>query len=220
MPSPSVARRTRFASFALSLVFWALILTVSVKYVILILRADNRGEGGVLSLATLVAHGLAGKSERIRAMVMIPAIIGLALFYGDGLITPAISVLSAVEGLNSVEPALQPWIVPLAVLVLGGLFLLQARGTGRVGKLFGPVMLLWFAVLAMLGIAQIVQNPGVLAALNPPIQFSENAVAAADVSDIVHFDDVHTLRIYPPGQTASNGHASGRSYVGRHTDVA
>jgi KUP system potassium uptake protein len=151
----------------LSLVFWALILTVSVKYVILILRADNRGEGGVLSLATLVSHALAGKSERARAAVMIPAIIGLALFYGDGLITPAISVLSAVEGLNTVEPALKPWIVPLAVLVLTALFLLQARGTGRVGRLFGPVMCVWFLVLALLGIAQIVQNPRVLLALNP-----------------------------------------------------
>src|SRR5215217_7680528 len=136
----------------LSLVFWSLLLVVTVKYVALILRADNRGEGGVLALCRLI-----------------PAltIAGLALFYGDGLITPAISVLSAVEGLETAAPALSPYIVPIAVLILVGLFLIQSRGTASVGRVFGPVMLVWFATLGLLSLAQIVRNPGVLAALNP-----------------------------------------------------
>src|SRR5215217_3158160 len=136
----------------LSLVFWSLLLVVTVKYVALILRADNRGEGGVLALCRLI-----------------PAltIAGLALFYGDGLITPAISVLSAVEGLETAAPALSPYIVPIAVLILVGLFLIQSRGSASVGRIFGPVMLVWFTTLGLLGLAQIVQNPAVLAALDP-----------------------------------------------------
>ena len=150
----------------LSLVFWSLILVVTVKYVVLILRADNRGEGGVLALGTLAARAVPRTPALCR---LIPAltIAGLALFYGDGLITPAISVLSAVEGLETAAPALEPYVVPIAALVLLGLFLIQSRGTASVGALFGPVMLAWFATLGLLGLAQIVQNPAVLAALDP-----------------------------------------------------
>ena len=150
----------------LSLVFWSLLLIVTVKYVILILRADNRGEGGVLALGTLASQAV----PRTPALCwLIPAltIAGLALFYGDGLITPAISVLSAVEGLKTAAPGLEPYIVPIAGVVLLGLFLIQSRGTASVGRLFGPVMLVWFAVVGLLGLIQIVQNPTVLAALNP-----------------------------------------------------
>jgi KUP system potassium uptake protein len=150
----------------LSLVFWSLILVVTVKYVVLILRADNRGEGGVLALGSLASRAVP-RTPAFSWFIAILTIAGLALFYGDGLITPAISVLSAVEGLNTAAPALEPYVVPIAALVLLGLFLLQSRGTARVGALFGPVMLAWFVTLGLLGFAQIVQNPAVLAALDP-----------------------------------------------------
>jgi KUP system potassium uptake protein len=150
----------------LSLVFWSLTLIVSVKYVVLILRADNRGEGGVLALGTLAARAV-GHSPRLRPLVLGLSLGGLALFYGDGLITPAISVLSAIEGLGTATPALEPYVVPLAALVLLALFLVQSRGTARVGALFGPVMLAWFATLGLLGLAQIVRYPDVLRALDP-----------------------------------------------------
>jgi len=151
----------------LSLVFWALVLTVTVKYVILILRADNRGEGGVLALARLASNALPTGAIRQRSLILLASIIGLALFFGDGLITPAISVLSAVEGIQAVQAGLKPYIVPIAVAILTLLFLIQARGTGRVGRLFGPVMLLWFATLAGLGLWHVAHNPSVLKALNP-----------------------------------------------------
>jgi KUP system potassium uptake protein len=150
----------------LSLVFWSLILVVTVKYVVLILRADNRGEGGVLALSTLAARALPD-TPALRRLVYALAIAGLALFYGDGLITPAISVLSAVEGLETAAPALHAYVVPIAALVLLALFLVQSRGTASVGRVFGPVMLVWFATLGLLGLAQVVRNPGVLAALDP-----------------------------------------------------
>ncbi len=150
----------------LSLVFWSLILIVSLKYVVLILRADNRGEGGVLALGTLASRAVR-HSSRLQLLVLGLSLGGLALFYGDGLITPAISVLSAIEGLETAAPALEPYVVPLAALVLFGLFAIQSRGTATVGKLFGPVMLVWFSTLGLLGLTQIVQNPGVLSALDP-----------------------------------------------------
>jgi KUP system potassium uptake protein len=150
----------------LSLVFWSLILVVTVKYVVLILRADNRGEGGVLALGTLASRAVPG-TPMLCWLISALTIAGLALFYGDGLITPAISVLSAVEGLETAAPALEPYVVPIAALVLLGLFLIQSGGTARVGALFGPVMLAWFATLGLLGLAQIVQHPDVLAALDP-----------------------------------------------------
>jgi KUP system potassium uptake protein len=151
----------------LSLVFWSLVLIVSIKYVLLILRADNRGEGGVLALGTLAAQAIGDRSRHLQGLVLVLSLGGLALFYGDGLITPAISVLAAVEGLETAAPGLEPYVVPLAVLVLFGLFLFQSRGTASVGRLFGPVMLTWFATVGLLGFAQIVQSPGVLAALDP-----------------------------------------------------
>jgi KUP system potassium uptake protein len=151
----------------LSLVFWSLVLTVTVKYVILILRADNRGEGGVLALARLASNALPHGAVRQRSLILLASIIGLTLFFGDGLITPAISVLSAVEGIQAVQPGLKDFVVPIAAGILAMLFLIQARGTGRVGRLFGPIMCLWFATLAGLGIWHIAQNPSVLVALNP-----------------------------------------------------
>ncbi len=151
----------------LSILFWAVTLTVTIKYVMLIMRADNKGEGGVLALATLATQGLNGKSRNVRRAITLFAVIGLALFYGDAIITPAISVLGAVEGLDVVTPALTPFVVPLSLIILVGLFTLQARGTARVGRLFGPVMLVWFLVLGVLGAWQIAKHPGVLWAINP-----------------------------------------------------
>ena len=151
----------------LSVLFWAVTLTVTIKYVTLIMRADNKGEGGVLALATLATHGLNGGSRRIRQAITLLAVIGLALFYGDAIITPAVSVMGAVEGLSAVAPAFTPFVLPLSVVVLVALFLLQARGTADVGRLFGPVMLLWFVVLGVLGAWQIAKNPAVLLAVNP-----------------------------------------------------
>ena len=149
----------------LSLIFWSLILVVTVKYVLFMLRADNRGEGGILALMALVAEKL-GRGPR-RRIALLLGMIGAALFFGDALLTPAISVLSAVEGLEVAAPVLQPWIVPLSVIVLVVLFAVQRRGTGKVGRIFGPIMLLWFAVLALLGVMSIVRAPTVLAAVDP-----------------------------------------------------
>ncbi len=151
----------------LSTLFWAVTLTVTIKYVTLIMRADNKGEGGVLALATLGTHGLNGKGRHIRVGITMLAVVGLALFYGDAIITPAISVMSAVEGLSAVTPAFEPMVIPLALVILVALFLLQARGTADVGRLFGPVMLIWFVVLGVLGAWQIAKNPSVLWAINP-----------------------------------------------------
>jgi KUP system potassium uptake protein len=151
----------------LSILFWAVTLTVTIKYVTLIMRADNKGEGGVLALATLATQGLIGKSRRVRRTITLVAVVGLSLFYGDAIITPAISVMSAVEGLSAIEPGFTAWVVPLSLVILVMLFVLQARGTERVGRLFGPVMLVWFAVLGVLGAWQIVQHPAVLQAVNP-----------------------------------------------------
>ncbi|SKA33946.1 KUP system potassium uptake protein [Enhydrobacter aerosaccus] len=158
----------------LSILFWAVTLTVTIKYVTLIMRADNKGEGGVLALATLASQGLAGRNvnieggtRRLRRLITAVAVIGLSLFYGDAVITPAISVMSAVEGLSAVEPGFSAYVVPLSLLILVLLFILQARGTAGVGRLFGPVMLIWFGVLGVLGLWQIIRHPAVLLALNP-----------------------------------------------------
>jgi len=151
----------------LSTLFWAVTLTVTIKYVTLIMRADNKGEGGVLALATLASHGLNGGSPRVRHAIITLAVVGLALFYGDAIITPAVSVMGAVEGLSAAAPAFEPFVVPLVLVILVALFLLQARGTADVGRLFGPVMFVWFVVLAVLGAWQIAKNPSVLWAVNP-----------------------------------------------------
>jgi KUP system potassium uptake protein len=147
----------------LSLIVWALILIVTVKYVLILLRADNDGEGGTLALMALADRALGGKSYAILLL----GIISAALFYGDALITPAISVLSAVEGLKIATPGLEAYVVPLTVLILFGLFAVQSHGTARVAAFFGPITLLWFIALAVAGMAHIAQNPGVLAAFNP-----------------------------------------------------
>jgi len=149
----------------LSLVFWALVIVVSIKYIVFIMRANNKGEGGIMALMALV---LRGEKDPARARVlMLMGLFGAALFYGDGLITPAISVLSAVEGLEVATPAFKPYVIPLTLMVLVALFLIQKRGTGSVGALFGPIMVVWFVTLAVLGAISIAQAPQVLAALNP-----------------------------------------------------
>jgi len=150
----------------LSLIAYSLLLVVTVKYVIVIMRADNRGEGGLLALTALVLRTV-GQSDRARFWVLAAGLVGAALFYGDGIITPAISVLSAVEGLNVATPFFQPYVVPISLGLLIALFAIQYRGTAAVGGLFGPIMLVWFTVLAFLGIANIAGNPRILLALNP-----------------------------------------------------
>lgn len=151
----------------LSLILWSLIIVVSVKYVIFMLRADNKGEGGVFALLSLLNAKSENTSRAGKAVFVVMAIFGAALLYGDGIITPAISVLSAMEGLGVATDAAQPFIVPATCVVLISLFMVQKHGTERIGKVFGPVMVLWFATLAALGIMSIVQTPEVLAALNP-----------------------------------------------------
>jgi len=149
----------------LSLIVWALLLTVTVKYVVFILRADNKGEGGILALMALAQRGVA--DPRARQVLATVGIVGACLFFGDGIITPAISVLSAVEGLKIVTPALEPVVVPISIVILVALFLVQFRGTARIGAVFGPVCAVWFAAIGLLGAIEVVHNPDVLAALSP-----------------------------------------------------
>ena len=149
----------------LSLIAWALILVVAVKYVSLIMRADNHGEGGILALLALAQE--AAQTPRARNILVLIALGGAALFYGDSMVTPAISVLSAIEGIGVGTPALNRFVVPITVVVLVLLFLVQRRGTASVGRLFGPVMLVWFAVIGLDGLVHIAEDPRVLAALNP-----------------------------------------------------
>jgi KUP system potassium uptake protein len=151
---------------ALSLIVWALVLVVTVKYVLVIMRADNRGEGGLLALTALVLRRTSRDRKRYL-WIMAAGLVGAALFYGDGVITPAISVLSAVEGLKVATPLFDPYVIPISVVLLAALFLVQRRGTAAVGGLFGPVMLVWFAVLGLLGIWGIAQHPRILLAINP-----------------------------------------------------
>jgi KUP system potassium uptake protein len=150
----------------LSLIFWSLVLIVSVKYLAFVLRADNRGEGGILALMALTHPG-GGEGRRPRYVMLLLGLFGAALLYGDGVITPAISVLGAVEGLTVRQPAFAEWIVPVAVVILVGLFLLQQRGTGGVGAIFGPVMFCWFVAIAALGAAAILDHLEVLGAISP-----------------------------------------------------
>jgi KUP system potassium uptake protein len=152
----------------LSLIFWALILIVSVKYLVFVLRADNRGEGGILALMALAFPEREKRAiSRTTWVLLACGVFGAALLYGDGLITPAISVLGAMEGLEVATPALKPYVVPLTIAILVGLFSVQRIGTGGVGRVFGWVMLLWFTTLALLGIKQIIQVPEVLKCVNP-----------------------------------------------------
>ncbi|HET8711586.1 MAG TPA: potassium transporter Kup [Spongiibacteraceae bacterium] len=150
----------------LSLFVWSLIVVVTVKYVVFIMRANNKGEGGIIALMTLALQK--GKPEsRSQKIIVALGLFGAALFYGDGVITPSISVLSAVEGIEVITPAFKPFVIPITLAILIGLFLLQRHGTAKVGALFGPVMIVWFAVLSVLGVRAIVQFPAVLAAINP-----------------------------------------------------
>ncbi len=173
---------------SLSAFFWALIVVVSLKYVAIILRADNRGEGGIMALIALALHDAQDNPRRLQVITVI-GILGAAMFYGDGMVTPAISVLSAVEGLEIVAPALHSFVIPLTLLVLFALFFVQKRGTARIGALFAPVMLVWFSTLATLGLLNIVDNPHVLLALNPlyAIEFlaANHAMALVAMGNVV-----------------------------------
>ena len=150
----------------LSLFFWSLMIVVTLKYVSFIMRANNEGEGGIVALMTLATDRKDGKSFRNLFLVTL-GLIGAAFFYGDGVITPAISVLSAVEGLELITPNFKPFIVPISIIIIVGLFVFQRKGTASVGALFGPIMIVWFVVLAILGISGIVEHPEVLMAVNP-----------------------------------------------------
>nr|WP_240914979.1 potassium transporter Kup [Rubrivivax benzoatilyticus] len=150
----------------LSLIFWTMTIIVSLKYVLLILRADNRGEGGLIAMLALATTAVAEK-PRLRRGLLALGMFGTAIFYGDGVITPAVSVLSAVEGLEVAAPQLEHWVVPITLIVLTGLFTVQRFGTGGIGRAFGPVTLVWFATLIALGAPQIAEHPGVLIAMLP-----------------------------------------------------
>jgi KUP system potassium uptake protein len=150
----------------LSLIFWALVIVISIKYLVFVLRADNHGEGGILALTALVTPiSPTGRTE--RSLLIMLGLFGAALLYGDGIITPAISVLGAMEGLSVATPVLQPYVVPITIVILVALFAVQHHGTAGVGTVFGPITLVWFAVLAVLGAMQIARYPAVLAAVNP-----------------------------------------------------
>jgi KUP system potassium uptake protein len=151
---------------AVSVIFWGLMMVVTLKYVMLILRADNRGEGGIMALTALAVEAVGAKAGK-RLVLLLLGVFGAALFYGDSVITPAISVLSAVEGLEVVTPTLKPFVLPICAVVLIALFAVQRFGTGLVGKLFGPIIVIWFAVLAVFGVFEIIQKPIILTALNP-----------------------------------------------------
>jgi len=150
----------------LSLVLWSLLIVVALKYITFIMRADNKGEGGIMAMMAL-AQRATRQYPRTRKLVILAAVLGAALFFGDGVITPSITVLSAVEGLEVAAPALSHWVVWIAVIVLVTLFLIQKRGTGGVGSIFGPVMCVWFVALGLIGLYNIVQHPLVLRAINP-----------------------------------------------------
>ncbi len=151
---------------AVSTLLWALMFIVTLKYVVLILRADNRGEGGIMALSALAMRA-AGSTARRRNLLLLIGVFGAALFYGDSVITPAISVLGAAEGLEVFAPDLKPWVVPISVAIIVGLFLFQRHGTERVGRLFGPVILVWFVVLGVTGAWHITRAPAILVALSP-----------------------------------------------------
>ncbi|WP_341914138.1 potassium transporter Kup [Polaromonas sp. YR568] len=150
----------------LSIFFWTLTVIVSIKYVLLVLRADNNGEGGLVAMLALASQAVKDKPE-LRRILLIIGIFGTSLFYGDGVITPAISVLSAVEGLEVISPAFEKYVIPATLVILFALFAVQKRGTAGIGKFFGPITLVWFAVLALLGAAQIITNPIILKAVSP-----------------------------------------------------
>jgi KUP system potassium uptake protein len=146
----------------LSLMFWSLIIVITIKYLLIVMRADNDGEGGILALAALLTG-----NELTRRRLILPSLFGTALLYGDGMITPAISVLSAVEGVEVAAPSIHRWVLPTVAVILVGSFSIQRRGTEIVGRFFGPVMLVWFLVISILGLVEIAGEPSVLRALDP-----------------------------------------------------
>lgn len=154
----------------LSLIFWSLILIISLKYHLLILKADNNGEGGILALTALISKIFKNTSKRLKVLTLF-GLFGTALLYGDGIITPAISVLSAIEGLELVSPGLHSYVVPITVLILIALFSIQSHGTEKIGKIFGPITLFWFLTLGLLGLVKVIDNPHVLMAMSPHYAF-------------------------------------------------
>src|SRR6476469_7962406 len=152
----------------LSMIFWSMMIVVTLKYVMIIMRADNKGEGGSLALLALINRTMGGKKKWANSIVML-GVFATALFYGDSMITPAISVLSAVEGFTTVNAGLAPFVVPIAVGILVGLFAIQSRGTARVGLMFGPVMMIYFITIAVLGVMHIVNDPDVILAMFNPM---------------------------------------------------
>ncbi|MFP5390240.1 MAG: potassium transporter Kup, partial [Gammaproteobacteria bacterium] len=165
-PEHGLALNTANLLGVTSLIFWGLTLILSLKYVSLVLRANNRGEGGIMALMAL-ALGSVGRTSRFHAPLMLLGVFGATMFYGDSVITPAISVLGAIEGLEVAAPALEQYVVPLTIVVLVGLYSLQKHGTAGIARLFGPVMMLWFVSLAVMGVINIAEAPEILAALNP-----------------------------------------------------
>lgn len=215
--SPLYAMKTCFHLYGLaintlnilgiiSLIFWSLILVVSIKYICIILKANNHGEGGILSLLTLCC-GLG--SPQVQRVIMFLGILGTALFFGDGVITPAISVLGALEGINVITAGYSSYIPALAILILSILFMLQKKGSQIIGSLFGPIMLLWFAVLALLGIYQIVHAPEVLKALNPFYGFL--FVQANGISSLLTFGAIVLVVTGAEALYADLGHFNERS---------
>ncbi len=166
LPATGVALTAANLVGAVSCIVWALMLVVTLKYVTLILRADNRGEGGGLALTALAAQAVGSRPGLRRALLLL-GVFGATLFYGDSIITPAISVLGAMEGLEIATPALKPYVLPISLVILVGLFGVQRHGTAVVGRVFGPVIVLWFAVLGLVGLLHIAREPAILAALNP-----------------------------------------------------
>src|ERR1700693_6299539 len=149
----------------LSLIFWSLIIIVTLKYVMLVMRADNRGEGGILALMALAQRVSVGRT--VKSTIALVGIAGACLFFGDGVITPAISVLSAVEGLEVSTPDLKLYVLPISIVVIVALFTMQYHGTGGVGRVFGPIMVIWFLIIGLTGLAEIVPHPYVLLAVSP-----------------------------------------------------
>jgi KUP system potassium uptake protein len=165
---------------ACSLVFWSMLIVITIKYLLFVMRANNRGEGGILALTSLIAPAPGYRPGRNRKYLLLLGLLGCGLLYGDGVITPAISVLGAVEGFGVATPVFNNWIIPIALVILVGLFAVQFRGTGGIGKVFGPIILVWFAILAILGVRNIVNNPGIIASVNPKYAFDYFRKAGMD----------------------------------------
>ena len=177
----------------LSLVLWAIMILVTLKYVLILMRADNRGEGGIMALIALALHTVQDKPHHGK-WIMIVGVLGAAMFYGDGMVTPAISVLSAVEGLEVGAPALHPFVIPITIVVLFGLFFVQKSGTAVVGAFFGPVMLVWFSVLALLGIHSIIGSITTSMTGVSSVCASRSSFTAAPMAAIIEASTTKAIR--------------------------